>query len=144
MKTILAICVLTAAFAVVPTADAGYVCDPATGAICASSGGAGTCDNGYAYNSVSYYSYSGTEYTSVYASTGCDASPGWPSYRNIGAGYSHCDFSTWQCESAGANWYSYGSYCTMYAYANAQGEYVFQDVGGCPAGAPPGVPALIP
>lgn len=146
MKTILAICLLTTSFALFPSADASTVCDPVTGAACAGSYAYGTCDNGYVSNYAWAYTYDANGYNSAGAGTYCGGYPGIYSYSGISAGATTCDAS-WNCNYVGAQWYGYefygSSYCDTYAYAYVAGQYEFQSV-GCPAGAPPNVPALLP
>lgn len=141
MKTILALSLIAASFAMIPTVDAS--CDP-TFTVCSST--YGTCDNGSTYNSASVYNYDANGYTSVGAYTQCYGYPGYYSGDSIGAGATSCDAS-WNCNYVGAYWQSFeffgSGYCDTAAYAYAGGQYNYQSL-GCPAGGPPEVPALLP
>lgn len=145
MKTILAICLLTASFAIIPTGEAATVCDPIPGYpnVCVGSYGYGTCNNGYASNGASVWHYDGTHYYAVGAGTYCGGYPGWYSYQGVGVGAGHCNYSTWQCESVGAGWYKFNTICQTYTYAYAYGFSDYRPL-GCPAGGPPAIPALLP
>lgn len=143
MRTILAICLLTASFAMIPTGEA--VCDPQPGTpfVCVDSFGYGTCENGYAFNGVSASHYAAPDSYNAGAGTYCSGYPGWYEYSSVGAGASHCNYSTWTCESAAVGWYDYNGYCNTYVYLYGAGQYEYEQL-GCPAGGPPAVPRVLP
>lgn len=132
MRTILAICLLTATFAFIPSADAA--CDP-TYSACTGSGNWGDCNNGYSYN----YAYAFTALGYAYVATSCGGYPGYYSYSGIyvvtytPAGYND---HYW----VGYNFFGYeGCYSDSY---NALG---YTETPLCAvAGAPPGVPGVLP
>lgn len=144
MKTILALSLIAAAFAFVPSAEAS--CDPATGQVCAGSYSYGTCDNGGAGNYAYAYNSDATGYTQVYAGTYCYGYPGYYAVGGVGGGVFTCDPS-WSCDQAGADWSGgnfFGSpYCYSQAYTYVDGQYTGQALPLCDvAGAPPAIPSL--
>ncbi|HET6405052.1 MAG TPA: hypothetical protein VFH78_10430 [Candidatus Thermoplasmatota archaeon] len=137
---------MTASFAFLPSADAAYTCDPVTTRLCALTYSYGTCDNGSAANMIYYWQYDSSGYTWVSAMTSCGGYPGYYDYSAVGASATVCDAS-WSCTAASVSWYGVSwpgySYCDTSVFAYAGGQY-HSVSGGCPAGAPPDVPALLP
>lgn len=134
MKTILAICLLTATFAFIPGADASN-CDP-TFTVCEGSYSYGSCDsNGYAYNYVSSYSAAG--YYSV--TTSCYAYGGW--YESTGV-------YVVTFGPAGYNdhyWVGYSYFGSGGCYSDSFNALGYTETPLCDvAGAPPAVPAVLP
>lgn len=147
MKTILVLTLLAASFAMVPAAHA--TCDPIVGQICTSSYTYGaSCDDGGAGNDAYAYNSDANGVTAASVGTGCNGHPGAYSASSIGAGVLTCDPSN-SCNGAGASWFAYSdgpdSYCESEAYTEVGGSYTPTSLPLCDAaGAPPGVPALLP
>lgn len=143
MKAILALSLIAAAFAFVPSAEAQCV---QTTCVNADSFGFGSCDtSGYAYNYASAYTY-GTPAGTVSggASTSCASYPQW-GYEYTAVGGSVYTYGPAGFHYVSAYWYGYSygsySYCNSYVYGS---DGIGYRPLGCPAGAPPAVPATLP
>lgn len=136
MRTILAICLLTATFTFTPSANAAAACDP-TYSACAFTGSAnyGDCTNGYSYN----YAYAFTALGYAYVGTSCGGYPGYYSYSGIYAGTS---------TPAGYNylyWAGYDFFGYEGCYSESYTALVYMQTPLCDvAGAPPGIPGVLP
>ena len=143
MRTILALSLIAAAVSFVPAASAECV---QTTCVNADSFGSGSCDStGYAYNYASAYTY-GTPAGTVSggASTSCSSYSSFNyEYTSLGGGAYTYGPAGYHYVYVGWYGYTYGSFsaCNSYVYGT---DGVGYNQLGCPAGAPPAVPGLLP
>lgn len=145
MRFFLALGLITATFAFVPSAEA-VTCDPVVGAACVGSSANGTCTYGSQSNFVTLLRNDENGYFFVRGSTHCSGSDDGRGH-GVGVSAQHCDPEFASCEVTGVYWNGgsspSGSHCDSGVFLDAMGAINQRELPLCAvAGAPPVVPSL--